>query len=337
MKSFFVFTNLALMLCLCSCRKDNEPVIWKFTTPEHFPEPLYQFENNPQTFDKFKLGRDLFSDPILSLDSTISCASCHSQTHYFADHNQPFSFGVGDSVGKRNSPSITNLAWQPYFMWDGGVNHIEVFSVAPITNQLEMKETMANVVSKLNNHTGYKEKFKSAFGADVITDQHLLFALTQFMIMIISDNSKYDQYIRGEVELSTDELSGLNLFRAHCSSCHTEPLFTDFSFRNNGLDEVFQDQGRGIITQNPNDMGTFKVPSLRNVANTYPYMHDGRFFTLDLVLDHYTSGIKTSETLDPSLNSGIPLTETEKQQIISFLNTLTDYSLIDDKLLQGHH
>lgn len=326
---------LASLTMLVSCRKTGktEPVKWGLKVPAHFPEPVYKFENNQQFQARFELGRDLFYDPILSLDNTISCASCHSQTHAFADHNGAFSSGVGGTLGTRNSPSISNLAWYPSFMWDGGVNHIEVFSIAPITNPLEMKETIANVLVKLNAQESYRKKFRKAYNATTITDQKLFQALSQYMAMIVSANSKYDKFREGKTSLSAGEQEGLALFQAKCASCHTEPLFTDFTFRNNGLDATFTDLGRGHITQNPNDNGKFKVPSLRNVELTYPYMHDGRFFTLSQVMDHYSSGIQDSPTRDASLADGIPMTASEKQKIILFLKTLTDYALMADPLL----
>jgi cytochrome c peroxidase len=326
---------LVCLQFLISCQKEEkvESVKFGLKVPAHFPEPLYKFENNKQFESRFKLGRDLFYDPILSLDNTISCASCHSQTHGFADHNGAFSSGVGGTLGTRNSPSITNLAWYPSFMWDGGVNHIELFSIAPITNPLEMKESIVNVLAKLNANEAYREKFRKAYNATTITDQKLFQALSQYMAMIVSANSKYDQYRAGETTLSAGELEGLSLFQAKCASCHTEPLFTNFNFENNGLDATFTDLGRGHITQNPNDNGKFKVPSLRNVELTYPYMHDGRFFTLGQVMDHYTAGIQDSPTLSTGLAGGIPMTAPEKQKIILFLKTLTDYSLMADPLL----
>ncbi len=332
---FLLTCTIACLLFACKKKEDDIVPVdsWGFQKPAYFPEPVYKFENNEQTKLRFELGRDLFYDPILSLDNTISCAHCHSQTHAFADHNGAFSAGVGGTLGTRNSPSITNLAWYPSFMWDGGVNHIEVFSVAPITNPLEMKETIANVVVKLNNNPAYKTKFKAAYGVDEVTDQKMLQALAQYMAMVISADSKYDKYRLGKATLTADETAGLSLFQAKCASCHTEPLFTDFSFRNNGIDATFTDLGRGQITQNAADNGKFKVPSLRNVELTYPYMHDGRFFTLDQVMNHYSSGIQQSATLDASLAAGIPLTQEEKQQIIKFLKTLTDYTLMADPSL----
>jgi cytochrome c peroxidase len=196
-----------------------------------------------------------------------------------------------------------------------------------------MDETLANVVSKLQRSSTYRNLFQSAYGSDSITSQMMLKAMAQFMAMLVSSNSKYDKYIRGESggNLTAQELSGLNLFRQKCSSCHTEPLFTDLTFRNNGLDSVFTDDlGRGEITGDPNDIGKFKVPSLRNVEVSFPYMHDGSVNTLEKVLDHYSSGVKPSSTLDPSLVGGISLTTQEKADILSFLRTLTDNQFLND-------
>lgn len=333
-----IYSFLLLSVFLIGCNKVDlsETGTWGFYVPEGFPEPVYKLENNAQSTDRFVLGRALFYDPILSSDNTISCASCHAQVHGFADHNTTFSAGVGGALGTRNSPTIVNMAWAKSFMWDGGVNHIEIFSLAPITNPLEMNETMLNVVNKLNASEDYKKQFKKAYGTSVITDQLLFRALTQYMMLIISDQSKYDHYLKGKASFSASEKSGLNLFREKCASCHQEPLFTDNTFRNNGIDEVFDhDPGRFLITLNENDKGKFKVPTLRNVAITYPYMHDGRFYTLNQVLDHYASGVKASATLDPHLtNGGIPMTSQEKADIISFLKTLTDYQLMQNTNLQ---
>ena len=324
----FIF-SLLLVIVLFSCKKENQVVPlddWGFKKPSYFPAPFYTFEDNAQTRLRFSLGRELFYDPILSLDNTVSCASCHSQTHGFSDHNIAMSEGVNGTLGVRNSPAMSNLAWYPSFMWDGGVNSIETFSVAPITNPLEMHETIFQVIGKLNANPAYRAKFKLAYDVDSITDQKMLKALAQYLAMLISDDSKYDQYKKGTYTFTADENEGYTLFQSKCASCHTEPLLTDFSFRNNGLDATFADLGRGLITQNAGDNGKFRVPSLRNVQLTYPYMHDGRFFTLSQVLDHYATGIQNSSTLDASLTTGIPMTASEKLKIIAFLKTLTDYT-----------
>lgn len=317
---------------IVSCKKAQvEPYKkWGFSKPDYFPEPIYNFENNKQTFQTFTLGRELFYDPFLSSDGTVSCASCHANSHAFAGHNTALSPGVNNLLGTRNSPSIANMAWSPSFMWDGGINHIEVMPIAPLTNPVEMNETLASIVSKLQQSDKYKKLFKTAYGTEEVTDQKVLKALTQYMMMIVSNNSKYDQVKRGEATFTAAEQQGYELFQQKCSQCHTEPLFTDYSFRNNGLDQSFSDEGRFLITQNENDKGKFKVPSLRNVALTYPYMHDGRYYTLNDVLNHYANGIQHSSTLDPLLENGIPLPGNEKTLLITFLNTLSDYHLMTD-------
>lgn len=327
-----ILGSLLISLSLQSCKKDpDQPDDFKgFVKPDHFPAPWYLAENNPITKDGFELGRRLFFDPVLSVDSTIHCGTCHAQVHAFADHGAALSLGVQGRLGLRNSPGLYNLAWFPSFMWDGGINHIEVMPIAPITDHNEMDETLANVVEKLKRSSFYPELFKKAFGTDQITDQRMLFALAQYMSLLISSNSAYDHYVTGTGTLNARELNGLSLFRTHCESCHKEPLFTDFSFVNNGLDSVYADAGRGRITQLAADSGAFKVPSLRNVELTYPYMHDGRLYTLDAVLEHYTGGVLQNGRLDARLQGNISLSQQEKEDIILFLKTLTDYEFLSD-------
>lgn len=304
-----------------------------FGVPPGFPQPVYSFQNNPLTQEGFELGRKLFYDPILSRDSTISCGSCHQQAVAFAHADHQVSHGINDLIGTRNSPGLFNLAWFPNFMWDGGVNHLEVQPLAPITNPIEMDETMANVLVKLRRNQAYRSLFLSAFDSDSITTQRVMYAMSQFMGAMVSASSRYDQYRQGASTFSTSEVNGLNLFRAHCESCHKEPLMTDMQFRNNGLDSEFSsDPGRAMITGLPQDSGLFRVPSLRNVALTKPYMHDGRFSSLSQVLEHYSSGIVASGTLDPHFSNGsITLTTQEKTDLIAFLYTLTDQRFISDR------
>ncbi|MCS6818755.1 MAG: cytochrome c peroxidase [Chitinophagales bacterium] len=338
MRVILVF--IGFLLWFSSCQKDpkvEQPV--RFYVPSNFPEPVYRFHKNPLTQEGFNLGRKLFYDPILSRDSTISCGSCHQQFVAFAHAGHSLSHGIEDRFGIRNAPGIFNAAWHKSFMWDGGVNHLEVMPTAPIGNPLEMDETMANVVRKLNRSEIYRKWFKAAFGTDLITDRLMLLALAQFMGAMVSANSKYDKYVRGEPggNFSEQEKRGLELFRAKCASCHSGELFTDYSFRNNGLDTEFnKDKGRALITALKEDEGKFVVPSLRNVELTAPYMHDGRFWTLEQVLEHYEKGVKISATLDPLLvhsngKTGISMTPDEKTQIIAFLKTLTDWEFVNDK------
>lgn len=311
----------------------------KFYVPAGFPQPVYTFENNEVTQDGFKLGRRLFYEPMFSVDNSISCGSCHQQQVAFAHSSHQFSHGVFGQFGTRNAPGLWNLAWNQSFMWDGGINHIESQPLGPITNPVEMDETMSNVIARLNSVPSYHQDFQKAFGDDSITSQRICRALAQFMGIMISDNSKYDQYLRGETNFSASEENGLALFRTKCASCHTEPLFTDRQYHNNGLavDNTINDAGRMHITGNPQDSLKFKTPSLRNVALTGPYMHDGRFYSLQECVDHYSSGIVQSSTLDPLLSSGIPLTASEKTDLIAFLATLTDFKFISDPKFKEPH
>jgi len=329
-KLFYLFITLIILL---SCKKEIIENTFEFSYSSTFPTPVYDVNQHDFSYNKFNLGRTLFYDPILSVDSTITCGSCHEQVHAFAGHGGALSEGVFGQFGTRNSPSITNNAWIPKFMWDGGINHIEVMPIAPITNPVEMHETLENVIVKLKRSTKYQSLFKKAFGNESITDQQMLKALSSFMAMIVSDQSKYDKVMRGETNFTNQEAIGYQLFNQKCASCHSGELFTDFEYRNNGLDQTFSDIGRGLITQNPQDYGKFKTPSLRNIELTYPYMHDGRFYNLSQVLDHYSIGIQQSATLDPSLQNGIALTSSEKTALIAFLKTLTDYELLTNRWL----
>jgi len=301
--------------------------------PEGWPQPVYRFENNTLTKEGFELGRELFYEEMLSSNNTISCGSCHQQFSAFANTEHRFSHGINDSLGNRNAPGLFNMNWNTTFMWDGGVNHIETQPLAPIVNPIEMNENLNNVVTKLSASNKYKQLFKSAFGSDEITSQKILKAFAQFQGVLYSYNSKYDKYKRNETSFTNEELAGYNLFVQKCNNCHREPLFTDHDFKNNGLpiDPTINDFGRENITGNSNDKFKFKTPSLRNIALTAPYMHDGRFNTLDQVLNHYSSGITNTTNLDPSLQSGINLSSTEKSNLKSFLLTLTDYKFIQDE------
>jgi cytochrome c peroxidase len=279
----------------------------------------------------------LFYDPILSRDGTVSCSSCHQQHVAFADPLHPLSIGVDERVGTRNALPIQNMAFQQFFFWDGGVNHLDFVPINAITNPVEFDESVSDIVEKLNASLFYKNQFNKTFGQQEVTSQKVLHALSQFMLLMISADSRYDKYVRNEGELlSTQEQKGLLLFKQHCATCHSTDLFTNGDFLNNGLDnDENLDEGRARITEFAGDKGKFKVPSLRNVALTDPYMHDGRFNTLSQVLQHYANGIKISATVDNRLftndSPGLLLTEEEQEAIIVFLQTLTDDSFIKDK------
>lgn len=301
-----------------------------FEVPKNWPKPVYDFNKNPLTEEGFQLGRQLFYDPILSRDKTISCASCHLQQTGFTHIDHQVSHGIDGRVGTRNASALINLAWSKNFMWDGGVNNLEVQAINPLTNPLEMDETLENVVSKLQQSKKYKALFEKAYGDTNINSQRLLKALAQFTVSLTSSNSKYDKVMRKEAEFSTAEANGYVLFKNNCASCHTEPLFTNNRLENNGLkpDDFFKDGGRIKITRQPKDSLLFKVPTLRNVELTYPYMHDGRFNNLQMVLFHYTEEIHKSPTLSKPLKKKIVLSESDKNNLIAFLQTLTDESYI---------
>ncbi|NDC42504.1 MAG: cytochrome-c peroxidase, partial [Chitinophagia bacterium] len=280
----------------------------------------------------------LFYEPKLSRDGTISCASCHTQYSGFTHIDHAVSHGINGLKGNRNAPALYNLAWSPYFMWDGGVNHLEVQPLAPITNPTEMDNTLAQIVLILDSLPGYRHLFANAFGDTAITGQRILKALAQFVVTFQSYQSKYDHVMKHEqgYEFSQQENNGLQLFRKHCASCHREPLFTDYSFRNIGLavDTELKDWGRMKISGLSTDSLKFRVPSLRNIEVSFPYMHDGRFKTIRQVLNHYTHQLPPSPTLDPLVAQPLPLTENDKTDIIAFLLTLTDQAFLHDTALR---
>lgn len=300
--------------------------------PDGWPQPYYTFSTNPLSEAGFVLGRALFYETQLSADNSISCGSCHQIDAAFANADHKLSHGIYDRIGTRNAPALFNLTWHTSFMHDGGINHIENQPPAPITNTVEMGEELSSVVQKLQNSSRYRQMFKDAFGEDSVTTQRMFRAITQFQGLIYSFSSKYDDYKNGKAAFTAEELRGYNLFLAKCNACHSEPLFSDFVFRNNGLpvDPTLNDKGRAMIEDTPGNYYKFKTPSLRNIALTAPYMHDGRFSTLEKCLDHYESGISNFTNLDPLLQNGIPLSDAERSDLLAFLNTLTDYKLISD-------
>lgn len=340
MKKILIFFSLLLIL---SCSNNTEYVRvnapMAFEQPSNFPALVYDLEANPPTEIGFELGKKLFYDGNLSRVGYISCGFCHEQNAAFTHHGHQFSHGVDDLEGTRNTPSIQNMAYMSHFMWDGAIDHLDLFPIAPITNEVEMDETMTNVLAKLSKDTEYQQLFSEAFVDGEINMENFLKALSQFMVMMVSSNSTYDKYVRNEdgILLSTEELKGLAVFEANCTSCHATDLFTDNTFRNNGLapNAKLDDMGRYKATGLETDKYKFKVPSLRNVALTAPYMHDGRFGNLEAVLDFYSDGVVASATLDTELQTsehvGIPLSIKDKAVLVAFLNTLTDEEYIDDE------
>jgi len=296
-----------------------------FTTPKNWPKPIYNFKKNQLTGSKILLGRVLFYDPILSRNNTISCANCHSQYNAFTHVDHSLSHGINDRIGTRNSLVLMNLAWQKSFMWDGAINHLDMQALAPISHHDEMDENIKHVTEKLQDSKIYPLLFYKAFNDSNITGENTLKAISQFMLTLISANSKYDKVKRMEETFTNQEENGYKLFKQNCASCHTEPLFTNLAFENNGLpiDSLLNDIGRKKITQNEQDFLKFKVPTLRNIEFSNPYMHDGRFKRIYDVINHYTN-IQKSKTLAPQLQKQIVLTSNEKVDLIAFMLTLTD-------------
>lgn len=298
-----------------------------FYRPEKWPKPLYNFEDNPLTPEGFSLGRALFYDPILSEDSTVSCASCHLQYTAFAHVDHSTSHGINSRVGKRNAPGLMNLAWYPMFHWDGGVLNLNGQAINPLTHPDEMGETLEGVLKKLNRNSDYKAKFKKVFGAEHIKTSHLLKVLGQFTVSLVSANSKYDSVMRKESAFTAQEQRGYTLFRNHCNQCHTAPLFTNFKFKANGIgpNNQFNDSGRALITGKATDAYLFRVPTLRNIEYSFPYMHDGRMSKLKEVLAHYSNSLSWKKPVSSGLlQKKITLNLNEQKDLLSFLKTLSD-------------
>ena len=328
-KNVVILCLFAFMMISFVLIKDNH----FFNPPDYFPKPVYDFQQNPLDSNKIELGRTLFYDPILSDNNTISCVSCHSSFNAFAHTDHDLSHGIFDSIGNRNAPALFNLAWQKAFMWDGAINHLDMQALAPISHKSEMGSNINAVIMKLNESKEYKEAFLNAFQDSTISTAEILKALSQFQLTLVSANAKYDRVKMGKEVFTEQEKNGYQLFKKDCASCHSEPLFSNYNFENNGLpiDPTINDLGRYVITENDNDKAKFKVPSLRNLSFTYPYMHDGRFMTLQEVINHYTSGIEHSETLSSQFNESVELSSNEKVDLISFLLTLNDKDFVFNK------
>jgi cytochrome c peroxidase len=337
------FIGLTVFL---SCRKDKvnySPSPYVLEIPSHFPDMLIPADN-PMTVEGVALGRKLFYEKKLSGDNTISCASCHSAENAFTDPKK-YSVGIDGIEGNRNSMALINLGWQSFFFWDGRAKSLEEQILEPIPN----------ATSKLNSDVNYRNMFFKAFGEEGIDSTKVSKAIAQFLRTMISGSSKYDVMYKYEnslaipaneqavlMSVSPEEWAGYDLFKslngADCFHCHNGPLMQVKKFSNNGLDALFNDLGRGLVTGNSNDNGKFKVPTLRNIALTGPYMHDGRLGTLDEVIEHYSSGIQQSSTIDPlieyAFQGGVQLDAQEKALLKKFLETLTDYSFINNPNFQ---
>jgi len=298
--------------------------------PAGFPQPVYTFQDNPLTEETFELGRKLFYDGRLSRDTGFPCSSCHQQTAIFGTYEHDRSHGYGMSHTLRNAPPLFNLAWQKELHWDGQFRSLYSEGSQPILAHNEMAENFFTIIFRLGSDSSYQRMFKSAFGTPVVTEDRILNALAQFTGYITSSDSKYDQYKKGQASFTTSEENGYQLYQSKCATCHPEPMFTDYSYRNIGLlvDPELNDYGRMRITGKSEDSLKFRVPSLRNVYLTANYMHDGRFNTLMQVLNHYSTGVQDGPTLDPLLVNKIPLTTDEKTNLYDFLKTLSDSALL---------
>ncbi|MCB0641677.1 MAG: cytochrome-c peroxidase [Phaeodactylibacter sp.] len=318
---------------------DDTPFELRYST--EFPEPDLPADN-ALTVQGVELGRMLFYETRLSKDGSQSCAACHRLVDAFADTMQ-FSLGVEGLPGKRQAMAVFNMAWNSNeFFWDGRAHLLRDQALLPIQDPLEMNETLENAIAKLSAEKLYTDQFIRAFGSADITAEKMALAMEQFMLSIVSDQSKYDRYLAGEITLNESEERGRQLFFAEynpffpdesgadCAHCHGGINFENDQYMNNGLDTDadFTDIGREEVTGLESDRAKFKVPSLRNVAVTPPYMHDGRFSTLEEVVAHYNSGIKSSSTVDPAIlntqSTGLLLTEQDKIDLINFLKTFTD-------------
>lgn len=352
----YVFLLFVILVGVLSCVKDRvgyTPTPYAVTIPTHFPDMIVP-EDNPMTVEGVELGRQLFYEKMLSGDNTMSCASCHAPAAAFSDTNQ-FSKGIDGIQGTRNSMALINLGWQSFFFWDGRAKTLEEQILQPVPNPIEMHQSWKDAVSKLQAQVKYRNLFFKAFGGEGIDSMKVSKAIAQFLRTLVSGSSKFDVMYKQEnnmplnpyekqilATVSPEEWAGYDLFKsmngADCFHCHNGPLMQVKKFSNNGLDATFTDIGRSAITGNPNDDGKFKVPTLRNIALTAPYMHDGRFKTLDEVIEHYSTGIHQSPTIDPLIQfasqGGVQLDSQEKELLKKFLLTMTDYKFVNNPTFQ---
>ncbi len=314
------------LLLFLGCSKEIMDAFRGFKKPLHFPEPVYNLQQNPVTPAGFALGKMLFFDSTLSADRLTSCGSCHMPASAFTHHEHDFSHGLNGALTKRNAPPLFNLAWNSSFMWDGGVGTLDKQPIKPLTNPIEMGMQMPEILRLLNASNMYRRMFADAFGKPIATEETMMKALSQFMLLLVSSQSRYDSLQQGLTAFTPTENAGYLFFRQNCGSCHREPLFTDNQFHNTGLPASnVADSGRMHATGNVQDLYAFKTASLRNLSFTKPYMHDGRFSTIDRVFDHYQ---KT-----------IPITPADRTNLKAFLKTLDDSTFIRDPRFAGggHH
>ena len=327
----FIVTGTIL---LNSCKKNNlisaKPI--QFVNPPGFPQPTYNFSANPLTEEGFLLGKKLFYDGKLSSTGNVYCGSCHQPVAAFTTFDHDRSHGINGNHTLRNAPGIFNMAWYPYFNQDGNTSSLWKVYETHITHPKEMGETISNVVNKLQADTAYKRMFREAFGSETVTSERMYKALDQFVVSLVSSNSKYDKIMQGQQSFTATEQTGYTIFQSKCANCHKGVLFTDFTFRNIGLevDPALNDYGRMRVTNNRSDSIKFRVPSLRNLEFTSYYLHDGRINFPRNVLKFYETGVNQSATLDPLLTNGIQLSQNEEDNVVEFLRTLSDSTFLNN-------
>ncbi len=326
------------------------PTLQPLNIPQIFSDnilpPIIPLDN-PQTVEGVALGRKLFFDTILSANNSQACASCHSPENAFTDSDR-FSEGIDGIQGNRNSMPIFNLAWNydDNFFWDGRSFGLEKQALEPVENPIEMHNTWKEAIISLQNDGEYPNLFFDAFGTQTIDSILVTKAIAQFERTLISANSRFDKHLLNQITLTPSELNGFNVFmdesKGDCFHCHgnaNNPLWTDNDFHNNGLDATFLDIGLGKFTGNPADNGKFKSPSLRNLKFTAPYMHDGRFATIDDVINHYSEGLVNSSTIDPLMKAvndgGVQLSASDKTDLKAFLLSLSDDEFITNPAFQN--
>jgi len=337
----------ALWLLVCSCSSESPPVVApapptdpvEITAPGFPPLPIPP--DNPTTRQGIDLGRRLFYDPILSSTVSMSCASCHAPEFAFTDHANTVSTGVRGLRGRRNAPSLTNIGWNLAQFWEGRRTTLEEQAGDPVPAHDEMDLPWDQAVGRVATDPRYPPLFRAAFGTPEVSRDRIVKAIAQFERTMVSVGSRYDTFLRTRTGFTASERRGYVMFfneKADCFHCHVDKTFTDFGYQNNGLDSIFTDTGRMMISGDSNDLGKFKTPTLRNLAFTAPYMHDARFATLQEVIDHYDLHAKASPTVNPFIRvSGrtLGLTAQDKQDLLAFLLTLTDSAFVNNAELQS--
>jgi cytochrome c peroxidase len=323
---------IAALAVSCSTYPTQEDSPVKIRIPASFPEIQFPKGNEPTKL-RIQLGRILFYDNRLSMDESTNCGSCHALSVAFTD-GKTTSVGRAGMPGKRNAPTLANIAWSPRLMMEGGVPTLEAQALAPLHDSLEMGFNMMTAVDKLNKDKELVALAQSAYGRDSIDPFVITRALAAFQRTFVSGDSRFDRYRQGQTEEMTDlELRGMRTFygdKAQCSSCHDGPLFTDFGYYNVGLDSIYADNGKERATHLPSDIGKFKTPTLRNIGLTAPYMHDGSMYSLMDVIRMHNAGGKPHPNKDPHIHP-LQLTEDEQEELLAFLLTLTDYNFVQNK------